>query len=815
MAAIPGSTPILGFVAPNDSEDTYPSHSEEYGKGGYRTVANIAARNAIPEGRRKAGMRVYVEDTGIEYTLGDDLGDGDWAVSNRGAQVVSTVAAFDSLAGANVPNGTEFYAKGFSSTGDGGEGPFYFDSSSSATAVAGIIAVPSDNTGRFIRKTSDRIINVKWTGAKGDGTTNDTTAIAAADTYAATFKGVVYFPAGTYMAQVAAKQFVTYVGASQPGAKNTGEGGTIIKLPSGTADGTCFKAQTECSVRNIQFDGNKTNVTGTSRGIWFDATGVFKESDIQNCTVVNCLSDGIYLDAHEIKLINVSALYNGGRGIYVGACYDIMLDHILCGWNDGNGFEAAASGATMRIQQLDSYYNKGSGAVFHSPFWTFVNRLQCDYNFKDGLEIDVSTTSTYIDIYYPLIYGSNVDQDNFGNTNSAASGTYSDVKISGTQYPKNVRIIGNKIGLSTASTKKPQYHINWTNSQPGVGFNCTFQDIDVDTSSGATTSTGKSTPDTFLASSSWSGRLFNHRDGTVVRTITRNAFYHHTTDGSTTPQFTIFNDYNVFLKNNLLASGYVSVNNAVYSGRGFTADKSGVQIKGDTSDAFGLSNNGNFFIIGSDVDSTPSLLMDGSTGESYFSTTLSKTSGTDNAFRVAYTINQATGTGSSRGLTIAATETAKGSGTHRLINATVGVNDRFYIQTDGRPVVISPNGTAGMLLRGDTATDSQISLNYAATLDRRLTLAGNSINCTDSTGSSANSLSLQTSGGALIVASSGTTQGIRLGSSSGPGIFWGSGTPEAAVTAPVGSTYHRTDGGAGTSYYVKESGSLATGWVAK
>lgn len=43
----------------------------------------------------------------------------------------------------------------------------------------------------------------------------------------------------------------------------------------------------------------------------------------------------------------------------------------------------------------------------------------------------------------------------------------------------------------------------------------------------------------------------------------------------------------------------------------------------------------------------------------------------------------------------------------------------------------------------------------------------------------------------------------------------GSGTPEGAVTAPIGSTYRRTNGGAGTSFYVKESGTGNTGWVAK
>lgn len=44
---------------------------------------------------------------------------------------------------------------------------------------------------------------------------------------------------------------------------------------------------------------------------------------------------------------------------------------------------------------------------------------------------------------------------------------------------------------------------------------------------------------------------------------------------------------------------------------------------------------------------------------------------------------------------------------------------------------------------------------------------------------------------------------------------YGSGSPEGVITAPVGAVYHRTDGGAGTSFYVKESGSGNTGWVAK
>lgn len=46
-------------------------------------------------------------------------------------------------------------------------------------------------------------------------------------------------------------------------------------------------------------------------------------------------------------------------------------------------------------------------------------------------------------------------------------------------------------------------------------------------------------------------------------------------------------------------------------------------------------------------------------------------------------------------------------------------------------------------------------------------------------------------------------------------FFQGTGTPENAVAAPVGALYLRTDGGAGTTIYIKESGTGKNGWVPK
>lgn len=62
--------------------------------------------------------------------------------------------------------------------------------------------------------------------------------------------------------------------------------------------------------------------------------------------------------------------------------------------------------------------------------------------------------------------------------------------------------------------------------------------------------------------------------------------------------------------------------------------------------------------------------------------------------------------------------------------------------------------------------------------------------------------------GSRLTASGGFSTGTARWTS-------GTGSPEGVVAAPVGSLYTRTDGGVGTTLYVKESGTGNTGWAAK
>jgi len=228
-----------------------------------------------------------------------------------------------------------------------------------------------------------------------------------------------------------------------------------------------------------------------------------------------------------------------------------------------------------------------------------------------------------------------------------------------------------------------------------------------------------------------------------------------------------------------------------------------------------LGTSGNNVAISGAATVAQALTVTGSAalnGGATLASTLTGSSGTQFPARFQYTVNQ-TGTAGSSGLSIEATTTALGSGSHRLISTTDDGSERFYVTTDGRIVAFSPNGTSGHLLRGVSATDSQILLQVAQTLDRRLTLNGNSINSSLADGTSPQTLALNdntalvTVGGFLRTAS-----GIQYGTSTQD--RFGAGNPEGVVTENIGGTWRRTDGGSGTTFYVKESGTGNTGWVA-
>lgn len=99
MAKIPGSVPVGGLLAPTDDSDTYAVTEDTYARGGFRPVADLTARDAIPAPRRKEGMLVRVNSDGSLWALGTDL--TTWSPAAFGA-APSTVIAAEAISGHTV-----------------------------------------------------------------------------------------------------------------------------------------------------------------------------------------------------------------------------------------------------------------------------------------------------------------------------------------------------------------------------------------------------------------------------------------------------------------------------------------------------------------------------------------------------------------------------------------------------------------------------------------------------------------------------------------------------------------------------------------
>ena len=65
---IPG-TLLSSKISPGDTDATFPTHEDVYGKGGFMCVSNTSELASIPIDRQKLGMVVYVNSTGLYYAL--------------------------------------------------------------------------------------------------------------------------------------------------------------------------------------------------------------------------------------------------------------------------------------------------------------------------------------------------------------------------------------------------------------------------------------------------------------------------------------------------------------------------------------------------------------------------------------------------------------------------------------------------------------------------------------------------------------------------------------------------------------------------
>lgn len=154
-------------------------------------------------------------------------------------------------------SGAVVWLAGYYSPLDGGEGFFHWDASSIETDNGGTNIVPAAvSTGCWKRSQDGKAIDVRWFGARGDGSTDDGSAIQSSIAALGTEGGEVFFPNGLYVLNTAltiTKRNVALVGTGPRNIQNylyPYEGG--VDVPSTVAvaadrDFILFDSNFECN----------------------------------------------------------------------------------------------------------------------------------------------------------------------------------------------------------------------------------------------------------------------------------------------------------------------------------------------------------------------------------------------------------------------------------------------------------------------------------------------------------------------------------------------------------------------------------------
>lgn len=237
-------------------------------------------------------------------------------------------------------------------------------------------------------KISATYFNVKWFGATGNGTTDDSTAIILANATAAAARVPLHWPAGTYIAaNIPILSYSTWIGE--------GMDLVTIKLKSGTNGSLvgCTGMANNVTIKDMTFDGNYNNNTGVN-------------------TIL------VEVEGHKPEITNVRFQYAAGTALYT----DYDIDPLWVG------------GALGRFQNLVFDSIKAHGWILRGPNDSSLEQIYM-------VDVGTATNNTYDGLRIVVtgyIYGGgNCRVNGFhhnnrdGTTNVARCGMFIDTGVGG------------------------------------------------------------------------------------------------------------------------------------------------------------------------------------------------------------------------------------------------------------------------------------------------------------------------------------------------------------------------------------------------
>lgn len=398
------------------------------------------------------------------------------AISNENTRAVGeenlrvktiTLTNLRAYNGVSVPS---FYVNSF-----GIEGTFTYFSFDTTSADDGVRIIVDAAGRRYYRQNYASKINVKWFGAKGDGTTDDTTAIQNAFNLASlnSFAGnarVIYFPAGTYLVNslTLAANTVTVI-------RGDGVLHTVLKAkPNITGSVLNIPGTTIIDFADFAVDGNKaahTTQTGVRHGIQFTDIATYtiyiKSGKMNNMLVRDTDGDGIHGGQYkqELFLDRVEIYSPNGHGIYQNPkCADWYISNITVSGATGTGMYGVYIPNMCNLTM--SAITLCTNGVYLGVYCrnSVISNCQIDRHLQSAIVIEGQeltgdgVTKEYI---APIIKGCYIQ-----NNSQAGDGLYPHILIT---HSSNVRIVHcTFIGSPTDTNdtgKQPNYIVNISGGQ--------------------------------------------------------------------------------------------------------------------------------------------------------------------------------------------------------------------------------------------------------------------------------------------------------------------------------------------------------------
>lgn len=270
---------------------------------------------------------------------------------------------------------------------------------STTTAPAPVTTTPATApTGSF---------SVKDYGAKGDGSTNDTTAIQNAVNYSSTSGKTVYFPDGTYLVN--------------PDTKVVMKNNSKVNLGNATIKSTAstngwYAIFYALNVSNVEIYGgtiigDRAIHTGTS-GEWGAGINISGSNNVyvHDVNVNNCWGDGIYIGSsssqnysRNVRVENFTMDNNRRNGVAVVSSKDSTIRNGSISNTNGtapqDGIVIAPNYPTewmnnLLIENIKTYNNKGFGIAL--TFWFYGGSTNpVNVTFRDNVDSGSTRNADY------------------------------------------------------------------------------------------------------------------------------------------------------------------------------------------------------------------------------------------------------------------------------------------------------------------------------------------------------------------------------------------------------------------------------------